>query len=303
MRRYWGFKIDIFGISFTALSAQLALGLVSGSIYAMVSLGLAIIFGLMGVINFAHGAFYMLGAVLTWAIMNYLGLSYWPALLICPIMVGCTAFFVERFGLKYLYTVDPLYCFLFTLGFSLVTKGILSKIYGTVGFPYNVPAQLTGAVNLGFMYMPLYRVWTLVVSLVICGGIFILIEKTRLGSILRAASENSTLTQALGHNVPKLRSLIFVLGGALAGFAGVMASPILQIGPLMGDDLIIIVFAIVVIGGMGSLGGTIISGYLLGMVEAIAKIWVPEASSVAIFIFMSVVLILKPQGLFGKEST
>jgi branched-chain amino acid transport system permease protein len=268
----------------------------------MLSLGLAVIFGLMGVINFAHGAFYMLGAIFTWMILTYLGLSYWPALLVCPLLVGFVALIVERFGLRYLYAVDPLYCFLFTLGFSLVAEGVLRNLYGSSGLPYNVPEQLTGAVNLGFMYMPKYRIWALLVSIFMCGGIFLLIERTRLGSILRAASENSTITQALGHNVPMLRSLIFVLGGALAGFAGVMAAPITQVSPLMGDDLIIVIFAIVVIGGMGSIGGSVIAGFLLGMIEALAKIWMPEASSVAIFVVMVVVLMIRPQGLFGKES-
>lgn len=285
-----------------ALAGQLALGLVNGSIYAMVSLGLAIIFGLLGVINYAHGAFYMMGAVFTWMVLNYLGLSYWPALIVCPLLVGAIAFIVERFGLRYLYAVDSLYCFLFTLGFAFAAAGVLRNMYGSSGLPYNIPEQLTGAVNLGFMYMPKYRIWAMSVSLLVCGGIWLLIEKTHLGSVLRAASENSILTQALGHNVPVLRSMIYVLSAALAAFAGTMAAPITQISPLMGDDFIIVIFAIVVIGGMGSIAGSIFSGYLLGIVEALAKIWLPEASSVAIFVLMVVVLMIRPQGLFGRTS-
>lgn len=294
--------MDIFGFSLQALIGQLALGLVNGSIYAMVSLGLAVIFGLLGVINFAHGAFYMLGATFAWMVLNYLGIPYWAALLICPAFVGIVAYIIERLGLRHLYSLDPLYGFLFTLGFSLVAKAVLRIFYGVSGHPYNIPEQLSGSVDLGFMFMPKYRIWALFVSLVVCGGLWLLIEKTRLGSILRAASENSNTTQALGHNVPLLRTLIYVLGGALAGFAGVMAAPITQISPMMGDDFIIVIFAIIVVGGMGSIGGSIISGFLLGMVEALAKIWIPEASAVAIFMVMVLVLLVKPQGLFGKES-
>lgn len=294
--------MDIFGISLQALTGQLALGIVNGSIYAMVSLGLAVIFGLLGVINFAHGSFYMLGATFTWMLLHFLGVPYWFALILSPALVGIIAFFIEYLGLRRLYALDHLYGFLFTLGFSLVAKAVMRFFYGVSGLPYNIPEQLTGAVNLGFMFMPKYRIWTLFISLIVCGGIWLLIEKTRLGSILRAASESPHTTQALGHNLPVLRTLIYVLGGALAGFAGVMAAPITQISPMMGDDFIIIIFAIIVVGGMGSIGGSILSGFLMGIVEAIAKIWVPEASAVAIFMVMVLVLMARPQGLFGKES-
>lgn len=289
-------------MSIHALTAQLALGLVNGSFYALMSLGLAVIFGLLGVINFAHGAFYMLGAMLTWMIWHYFGLSYWSALFICPLFVGIFGLVIERSSLRYLYHLDPLYGFLFTFGLALVCEGILRNLYGVSGLAYNIPTGLNGAVNLGFMLMPKYRIWALMVSLLICGAIWLMIEKTRLGSILRAASENAILTQALGHNVPVLRSLIYALGAALAAFAGTLAAPISQISPIMGGDFIIIVFAVVVVGGMGSIVGSVVSGFLLGMVEALAKIWVPEASSTAIFVVMVLVLIIKPAGLFGKES-
>lgn len=293
--------MDIFGFSLQALSGQMALGLVNGSIYAMVSMGLAIIFGLLGIINFAHGAFYMMGATFAWLILSYLGIPYWFALIVCPLLVGSIAFLLERSALKHLYSIDPLYCFLFTLGFTLVAKGIFRIIFGVSGFPYNIPEQLVGSLDLGFMFMPYYRIWALLISITTCGSIWLLVERTRLGSILRAASENSTLAQALGHNVPLLRTLIFALGGALAGFAGVMAAPITQISPLMGDDFIIVVFAIIVVGGMGSIGGSIIAAFLIGLIEALAKIWIPEASAIAIFMTMVVVLMIRPQGLFGKE--
>lgn len=284
-----------------ALAGQFILGLVNGSFYAMVSLSLAVIFGLLGVVNFAHGALYMLGAMLGWMLLNYLGLTYWPSLVLCPIMIALIAIFVEFIGLRRLYSVDPLYGFLFTFGFALVCEGLLRYFYGVAGLPYDIPVQLTGVYNLGFMFMPIYRIWALSLNIIVCVSVWLLIERTHLGSILRAASENSLLTQALGHNVPLLRTLIYAMGAGLAALAGILAAPITQISPMMGNDFIIIVFAIVVVGGMGSIGGAIISGFLLGMVEAFAKIWVPEASSVAIFIVMTVILFIRPQGLFGKE--
>jgi branched-chain amino acid transport system permease protein len=267
----------------------------------MLSLGLAVIFGLLRVINFAHGAQYMLGAFAAYLLLNYAGIGYWPALILAPLIVGVIAIVIERTMLSRLYGIDPLYGLLLTFGLALIIEGSFRYWFGAAGKPYTPPSQLTGAVNLGFMFMPVYRGWVVVASLVVCLGTWLLIEKTRLGAYLRAATENATLVQAFGVNVPLLLTLTYGLGAALAALAGVLAAPIYQVNPLMGTNLIIIVFAVVVVGGMGSILGAIITGYMLGVLEGLTKVFYPEASSIVIFVIMAIVLLVRPAGLFGRE--
>jgi branched-chain amino acid transport system permease protein len=291
----------IFGVPAPALYGQILIGLINGSFYAMLSLGLAVIFGLLRVINFAHGAQYMLGAFAAYLLLTYAGIGYWPALILAPLIVGAIAVVIERLMLSRLYGIDPLYGLLLTFGLALILEGAFRYWFGAAGQPYAAPSQLTGALNLGFMFMPIYRGWVVVASLVVCIGTWLLIEKTRLGAYLRAATENATLVQAFGVNVPLLLTLTYGLGAALAALAGVLAAPIYQVSPLMGSNLIIIVFAVVVVGGMGSILGAIVTGYMLGVLEGLTKVFYPEASSIVIFVIMAIVLLVRPAGLFGRE--
>ncbi|MCG7391956.1 branched-chain amino acid ABC transporter permease [Microvirga sp. ACRRW] len=291
----------IFGIPTPALYGQILIGLINGSFYAMLSLGLAVIFGLLRVINFAHGAQYMLGAFAAYLLLTYLGIGYWLSLVLAPLIVGAVAIVIERFMLRRLYGLDPLYGLLLTFGLALILEGAFRHWFGAAGKPYAPPAQLTGALNLGFMFMPIYRGWVVVASLFVCIGTWLLIEKTRLGAYLRAATENATLVQSFGVNVPLLLTLTYGLGAALAALAGVLAAPIYQVSPLMGSNLIIIVFAVVVVGGMGSILGAIVTGYVLGVLEGLTKVFYPEASSIVIFVIMAIVLLVRPAGLFGRE--
>jgi len=280
---------------------QLLLGLVNGSFYAMLSLGLAVIFGLLNVINFAHGALYMCGAFLAWMGLQYLGLNYWVMLAVGPLLVGVFGIVIERLLLRHLYKLDHLYGLLLTFGLTLLIEGLFRSFYGVSGLPYSTPSALRGATNLGFMILPNYRAWVVVASLVVCLLTWFVIERTRLGALLRAGTENPKLVEAFGVNVPLMVTLTYGFGVALAGFAGVLAAPILQISPLMGSNLIIVVFAVVVIGGMGSIMGSILTGLGLGIVEGLTKVFWPEASSTVVFIIMAIVLWLRPAGLFGKE--
>ncbi|PWE54216.1 branched-chain amino acid ABC transporter permease [Metarhizobium album] len=291
----------IFGIPLAALFGQLLIGLINGSFYALLSLGLAVIFGLLRVINFAHGAQYMLGAFVAYLLLQYIGIGYWPALIVAPLIVGAFGALVERFLLSRLYNLDPLYGLLFTFGMALAIEGTFRYFYGASGQPYAPPALLTGGTNLGFMFLPNYRGWVVVVSLIVCIGTWLLIEKTKIGSYLRAATENSTLVQSFGINVPMLLTLTYGLGAALAAFAGVLAAPIYQVSPLMGSNIIIVVFAVVVVGGMGSIMGAIITGYVLGVAEGLTKVFYPEASNIVVFVIMAIVLLLRPAGLFGRD--
>ena len=291
----------IFGIPTPALYGQVLIGLINGSFYAMLSLGLAVIFGLLRVINFAHGAQYMLGAFAAYLLLNWLGINYWLALILAPLVVGAVAVIIERTMLSRLYGVDHLYGLLLTFGLALIMEGAFRYWFGAAGQPYATPSQLAGGVNLGFMFLPIYRGWVVVASLVICLGTWLLIEKTRLGAYLRAATENATLVQAFGVNVPLLLTLTYGLGAALAALAGVLAAPIYQVSPLMGTNLIIVVFAVVVVGGMGSILGAIVTGYVLGILEGLTKVFYPEASSIVIFVIMAIVLLVRPAGLFGRE--
>ncbi|MCX5590653.1 branched-chain amino acid ABC transporter permease [Alcaligenes endophyticus] len=293
--------IQIFGVPLQALLGQLLLGLVNGSFYAMLSLGLAVIFGLLNVINFAHGALYMLGAFFAWMGMQYLGLNYWVMLILAPLAVGIVGIVIERLLLRHLYKLDHLYGLLLTFGLTLLIEGLLRSVYGVSGQSYSTPEILRGATNLGFMILPNYRAWVVVASLVVCFATWFVIERTRLGSLLRAATENPKLVEAFGINVPLMVTLTYGFGVALAGFAGVLAAPVLQVSPLMGSNLIIVVFAVVVIGGMGSIMGSILTGLGLGIVEGLTKVFWPEASSTVVFIIMAIVLLLRPAGLFGKE--
>ncbi|RWA67530.1 branched-chain amino acid ABC transporter permease [Mesorhizobium sp.] len=292
----------IFGIPIQALLGQLLVGLINGSFYAMLSLGLAVIFGLLRIINFAHGALYMLGAFIGYLLLVHLGIGYWPALIIVPLAVGLFGIVVERLALSRLYRLDPLYGLLFTFGLALVIEGVFRFYYGVSGNPYAVPALLAGGTNLGFMFLPNYRGWVVVASLIVCIGTWLLIEKTRLGSYLRAATENPELVQAFGVNVPLLLTLTYGLGAALAGLAGILAAPVYQVSPLMGSDLIIVVFAVVVVGGMGSILGAIVTGYMLGLAEGLTKVFYPEASNLVVFVIMAIVLLLRPAGLFGRDA-
>jgi len=292
---------EIFGVPTPALFGQLLIGLINGSFYALLSLGLAVIFGLLGIINFAHGAQYMLGAFTAYLLLNKLGVSYWWALAIAPIVVGASGVLIERTMLARLYKLDPLYGLLLTFGLALVIQGLFRNEYGSSGQPYSIPAQLSGGVNLGFMFLPYYRGWIIVASLLTCLATWYLIERTRLGAYLRAATENPPLVQAFGINVPRMITLTYGAGVGLAALAGVMAAPVYQVSPLMGADLIIVVFAVVVIGGMGSIMGSIVTGFGLGLIEGLTKVFYPEASSTAIFVIMAVVLLVRPAGLFGAQ--
>jgi len=292
---------EIFGIPVQALMAQLMLGLVNGSFYAVLSLGLAVIFGMLNIINFAHGALYMMGAFLAWMGLEYLGIGYWPVLFLAPLAVGLFGIIVERGMLRWLYKLDHLYGLLLTFGLALVIEGFFTNAYGVSGQPYSIPAQLSGGFNLGFMFLPYYRGWVIVASLVVCFATWFAIEKTRLGAYLRAATENPQLTQAFGINVPMMVMLTYGFGAALAGFAGVLAAPVIQVSPLMGSHLIITVFAVVVIGGMGSILGSILTGLSLGVIEGITNLLYPAASNTVVFVIMAIVLMVRPAGLFGRE--
>ena len=293
--------MDIFGIPLQAFLGQLMLGLVNGSFYAMLSLGLAVIFGLLGIVNFAHGALYMIGAYVAWMSLEYLGLNYWFALILAPVVVGALGVVIERTLLKRLYKLDPLYGLLLTFGLALIAEGIFRDFFGVSGQQYPVPELLQGATNLGFMVLPNYRAWVIFASLAVCLSTWYLIERTRLGSYLRAGTENPALVQAFGVNVPLMVALTYAFGAGLAAIAGVLAAPVIQITPLMGSNLIIVVFAVVVIGGMGSILGSILTGLLLGLIEGLTKVFYPEASNIVVFVIMAIVLIIRPAGLFGKE--
>jgi len=293
--------MEVFGVPIQALLGQLLLGLVNGSFYAMLSLGLAVIFGLLNVINFAHGALYMLGAFAAWMGLQYLGLNYWVMLVVAPLVVGAFGILIERTMLRHLYRIDHIYGLLLTFGITLVLEGVMRSFYGVSGQPYPVPQALRGATNLGFMVLPNYRAWVVVASLLVCLATWFVIERTRLGALLRAGTENPRLVEAFGVNVPLMVMLTYGFGVALAGFAGVLAAPILQVSPLMGSNLIIVVFAVVVIGGMGSIMGSILTGLGLGLVEGLTKVFWSEASSTVVFLIMTIVLLVRPAGLFGKE--
>jgi branched-chain amino acid transport system permease protein len=291
----------VFGIPVAVILGQLMLGLVNGSFYAMLSLGLAVIFGLMRVVNFAHGAFYTLGAFAALLGLQWLGINYWVSLLLAPLAVALVGIVVERLLLRRVYGLDPLYGLLLTFGLALICQGSLHQVFGATGQSYPVPPALAGVVNLGFMFLPVYRAWVIVVSLVVCFSTWFVIERTRLGATLRAATENAPLLQAFGVNVPLLVAATYGGGVALAALAGVLASPIVLVNSHMGSSLVIVVFAVVVIGGMGSILGSIVSGLALGVVEGFTKVIYPEASNVVIFVVMALVLILRPTGLFGKD--
>ena len=293
--------MEIFGVSLPAMLSQLLLGLVNGSFYAILSLGLAVIFGLLNVINFAHGALFMLGALLTWMGMNYWQIDYWVMLVAAPLLVGLLGVLIERLLLRWIYRLDHLYGLLLTLGLTLLIEGVLRSVYGVSGLGYDAPELLEGASNLGFMVLPNYRVWVVLASLVVCFSTWYVIEKTKLGAYLRAGTENPRLVEAFGVNVPLMITLTYAFGAALAAFAGVLAAPIYQVTPLMGQNLIIVVFAVVVIGGMGSIMGSILTGLGLGVVEGFTKVFYPEASSTVVFVIMAIVLLIRPAGLFGKE--
>ena len=292
---------EIFGIPTQALMGQLLIGLINGSFYAMLSLGLAVIFGLLNIINFTHGAQYMMGAFVAWMLLQWAGIGYWPALLIAPLIVGAFGIAVERTMLKQLYKLDHLYGLLLTFGLALIIEGLFRNTYGSSGEPYPIPQALTGGRNLGFMFLPNYRAWVIVFSLVVCLSTWFVIEKTKLGSYLRADTENPELVRAFGINVPRMITLTYGFGVALAALAGVMAAPIYQVAPQMGADLIIVVFAVVVIGGMGSIMGSIVTGFGLGVIEGLTKVFYPEASNTVIFIVMAIVLAIRPAGLFGTQ--
>ncbi|WP_293799013.1 branched-chain amino acid ABC transporter permease [uncultured Bosea sp.] len=293
---------ELLGVPPQALFGQVLLGLINGSFYAILSLGLAVIFGLLNIINFSHGAQYMMGAFVAWMCLNYLGLNYWAALLLAPIIVGATGVAIERLLLKRIAHLDHLYGLLLTFGLALIIQGLFRNQYGSSGLPYAIPPQLAGGQNLGFMFLPNYRAWVIAASLVVCLGTWFLIEKTKLGAYLRAATENPTLTQAFGINVPLLVTLTYGFGVALAAFAGVLAAPIYSVNPNMGGDLIIVVFAVVVIGGMGSIMGAIVTGFSLGLIEGLTKVFYPEGAATVIFVIMVLVLLVKPAGLFGRAA-
>jgi len=288
-------------ISLPALLSQLLLGLVNGSFYAILSLGLAVIFGLLNVINFAHGALFMVGAVFSWMAMSYLGIGYWAMLAVAPLVVGLLGVLIERLFLRWIYKLDHLYGLLLTLGLTLLIEGAFRSVYGVSGLSYDTPAALASASDLGFMVLPNYRAWVVVASLVVCIATWFVIEKTRIGAYLRAGTENPRLVEAFGVNVPLMITLTYAFGAGLAAFAGVLAAPVIQVSPLMGQNLIIVVFAVVVIGGMGSIMGAILTGLGLGVIEGFTKVFYPEASSTVVFVIMVIVLLVRPAGLFGKE--
>ncbi|HBI67738.1 MAG TPA: branched-chain amino acid ABC transporter permease [Massilia sp.] len=293
--------MEIFGVPLQALMSQLLLGLVNGSFYAMLSLGLAVIFGLLNVINFSHGALYMMGAFIAFIGVNNYELNYWMMLVLAPLVVGAFGIAVEKTMLRWLYKLDHLYGLLLTFGITLLLEGVFRSFFGVSGQTLDVPEQLAGATDLGFMILPNYRAWVVAASLVVCLGTWFVIEKTRLGAYLRAGTENPKLVEAFGINVPRMVTLTYGFGVALAGLAGVLAAPVINVTPLMGSNLIIVVFAVVVIGGMGSILGSIITGLMLGVIEGLTRVFYPEGSEVVVFVVMVIVLLLRPAGLFGKE--
>jgi len=293
---------DILGVPLPAMLAQLTVGLVNGSFYALLSLGLAIIFGLLGIVNFAHGVLYMMGAMAAWMLLNYLGIGYWGALLLAPVIVAVIGVAMERVLIRRIYDIDHVYGMLLTFGITLLVTSVFRHFYGTSGMGYEVPESLSGAIDLGFMMLPKYRGWVIGVSFLLCFGTWFVIERTRLGGYMRAATENAAIAQALGINVPRIVTLSYALGVALAAIGGVLAAPILQVSPLMGDLILITTFAVVVIGGFGSILGAIVTGLGLGVIEALTKVYWPEASNTVVFVIMLAVLALRPAGLFGKES-
>src|SRR6187431_1678387 len=294
--------MDIFGIPIQAFLGQLLLGLVNGSFYAMLSLGLAVIFGLLGIVNFAHGALYMIGAYVAWIGLNKFGINYWVSLVLAPVVVGALGVVIERALLKHLYKIDPIYGLLLTFGLALIAEGVFRDQFGVSGQSYEVPELLQGATNLGFMVLPNYRAWVVVASLSVCLGTWFVIERTRLGAYLRAGTENPNLVRAFGINVPRMITLTYGFGVGLAAFAGVMAAPIYNVSPQMGSELIIVVFAVVVIGGMGSILGAVVTGFGLGVIEGLTKVFFPEASNTVIFVIMAIVLLVRPAGLFGRRA-
>lgn len=293
--------MEIFGIPLQAMLSQLLLGLVNGSFYAMLSLGLAVIFGLLNVINFAHGALYMMGAFIAWMGLSYFNINYWVMLVAAPLIVGLFGIIIEKTMLRWLYKLDHLYGLLLTFGITLMVEGVFRSVYGVSGQPYSVPSALGGATNLGFMVLPNYRAWVVVASLIVCFATWFVIEKTKLGAYLRAGTENPKMVEAFGINVPLMVTLTYGFGVALAAFAGVLAAPVIQVSPLMGSNLIITVFAVVVIGGMGSIMGSILTGLGLGIIEGLTRVFYPQLSATVVFIIMAIVLMIRPAGLFGKE--
>ena len=293
---------EVFGIPSQALFGQLLIGLINGSFYALLSLGLAVIFGMLNIINFTHGAQYMMGAFAAFMLLEYAGIGYWWSLLIAPVVVGFTGVVIERLFLRWLYKLDHLYGLLLTFGLALIIEGVFRNYYGSSGQPYRAPDLLQGGHNLGFMFLPNYRAWVIVLSLAICLITWFVIERTRLGAYLRAATENPTLVRAFGINVPRMITLTYGFGVALAALAGVLAAPIYNVSPQMGGDLIIVVFAVVVIGGMGSIMGAIVTGFVLGILEGLTKVFYPEASNTVIFVVMAIVLLVRPAGLFGRAA-
>jgi len=293
---------EVFGVPSQALFGQLLLGLINGSFYALLSLGLAVIFGMLNIINFTHGAQYMMGAFAAFLLLRHVGIGYWPALVIVPIIVGVTGVVIELLFLKRIQKVDHLYGLILTFGLALIIEGLFRNYYGSSGQPYGVPESLQGGRNLGFMFLPNYRAWVIAFSLLVCLSTWFAIERTRLGSYLRAATENPTLVRAFGINVPRMVTLTYGFGVGLAGLAGVMAAPIYNVSPQMGSDIIIVVFAVVVIGGMGSIMGAIVTGFTLGIVEGLTKVFFPEASNTVIFMIMIIVLLIRPAGLFGRSA-
>jgi len=294
--------IPLLGISTQALFGQLLLGLINGAFYALLSLGLAVIFGMLNIINFAHGALYMVGAFCAYFLLNLLGLNYWFALIISPLVVGLLGIIIERTMLQRLAGLDHLYGLLLTFGLALIIQGVFQNYFGSSGLPYAIPRELTGGTNLGFMFLPNYRGWVIIFSLIVCLATWFMIEKTRLGAYLRAATENPALVRAFGINVPRMVTLTYGFGVALAALAGVLAAPINQVRPLMGADFLIVVFAVVVIGGMGSIMGSIVTGFMLGLIEGLTKVFYPEASNTVIFVIMAIVLLVRPAGLFGRTA-
>jgi branched-chain amino acid transport system permease protein len=293
--------MEIFGVPTQALFGQLLIGLINGSFYAMLSLGLAVIFGLLNIINFTHGAQYMMGAFVAYLMLNKLGVGYWWSLLLVPIIVGLSGAIIERLMLSKLYKLDHLYGLLLTFGIALIIQGLFRNTYGSSGQPFPIPTQLSGGRNLGFMFLPNYRAWVILASAAVCLSTWFVIERTKLGSYLRAATENPQLVQAFGINVPRMITLTYAFGVGLAAFAGVMAAPIYSVSPQMGADLIIVVFAVVVIGGMGSILGAVVTGFGMGLIEGLTKVFYPEASNTVIFVIMAIVLLIKPAGLFGTQ--
>jgi branched-chain amino acid transport system permease protein len=291
---------EIFGVPLPLLFGQLLLGLINGAFYALLSLGLAVIFGLLNIINFTHGAQFMMGAFVAWMLLNYLGIGYWGALVLAPLIVGATGIVIERLMIKQLYKLDHLYGLLLTFGLALIIEGLFRNAFGASGLPYRIPPELSGATDLGFMFMPNYRGWVVVVALVVCLGTWLVIEKTKLGAYLRAATERADLVQAFGVNVPRMITLTYGAGVALAALAGVLAAPIYSVNPNMGANFIISVFAVVVIGGMGSILGSIVTGFGIGLIEGLTRVFYPEASATVIFVIMVLVLLTRPAGLFGR---